>query len=128
MNAPEKLYLLVRTLNMNDDNEEKCYGISTYFIIKLTDSFFIIIVENDQQMLPWEICITKKSSKLTCLYVPMYLQLDDYHPYSDKKPDIFETHIKKTRDILLDIKIILHKINWLLGFWNLVGKCFFLNL
>ena len=42
----EKLNLVVRTLNMNeDDKEEKFYGILTNFIRKLTDLFFIIIRE-----------------------------------------------------------------------------------
>ena len=35
----------------------------------------------------------RKSATLTCLYGPMYLQLDEYPPYSDKISDIFETHI-----------------------------------
>ena len=43
MNVLEKLYLLVKILNMNDDNEEKCYGVSTDFIRKLTGFIFIII-------------------------------------------------------------------------------------
>ena len=43
MNVLEKLYNLVKTLNMNDENEDKCYGVSTDFIRKLTDLFFIII-------------------------------------------------------------------------------------
>ena len=34
-----------------------------------------------------------KNTTLTCVYGPMYLQLDDYPPYSDKNSDIFETHI-----------------------------------
>ena len=42
INVIEKLYLPIRTLNMNDDNEEKCHGISIDFIKKLAD-FFIII-------------------------------------------------------------------------------------
>ena len=37
--ALEKLYNLVKTLNMNDDDVEKCCGVSTYFIRKLTDFF-----------------------------------------------------------------------------------------
>ena len=32
MSVLEKLYNLVKTLNVNDDNEEKCYGVSTDFI------------------------------------------------------------------------------------------------
>ena len=35
----------------------------------------------------------KKNATLTCLYVLIYLQLDDYPPYYDKVSDIFETHI-----------------------------------
>ena len=36
-----------------------------------------------------------KRATLTCPYGPMYLELDDYPPYSDKISDIFETHINK---------------------------------
>ena len=36
----KKLYNLVKALNMNDDNMENCYGVSTDFIRKLTDFFF----------------------------------------------------------------------------------------
>ena len=53
MNAIEKLFLLVKTLNMNDDNEEKQYGVSTGFIRKLTDLFFITIGEKNLQKFPW---------------------------------------------------------------------------
>ena len=35
----------------------------------------------------------KNIDKLTCLYGPMYLQLNDYPPYYDKQSDIFETNI-----------------------------------
>ena len=37
----------------------------------------------------------RKSATLTCLYGHMYLQLDDYPPYSDKISDIFETRINR---------------------------------
>ena len=37
---------------MNDDNEETFYGVSTYFIRKLTDLFFITIGEKHQQKFP----------------------------------------------------------------------------
>ena len=37
----------------------------------------------------------RKSATLTRLYGPMYLELEDYPPYSDKKYVIFETHINK---------------------------------
>ena len=45
MNVLEKLYLLVKKLNMNYENEEKCFGSSTDYIKKPTDFFFIIIGE-----------------------------------------------------------------------------------
>ena len=48
----EELYLLVKTLNMNDDNEEIGYVISTNFIRKLVDLFFVIIGEKNQQIFP----------------------------------------------------------------------------
>ena len=37
----------------------------------------------------------RKTATLTCLYGPIYLQLDDYPPYSDKSLDIFEKHINR---------------------------------
>ena len=33
--------------------------------------------------------------KLTCRYGPMYLPLDEFPPYSDKKSDIFEANTNK---------------------------------
>ena len=36
-----------------------------------------------------------KSTMLTYTYGPMYLQLDEYAPCYDKKPDISETHINR---------------------------------
>ena len=63
MSALKKLYNLVKTLNINDDNEEKCHGVSTDFITKLTDL---------------------KSATLTRLYGHVYLDLDEYPPYYDK--------------------------------------------
>ena len=52
MSALDKLYNLVKTFNMNDDNKEKCFGVSTDFIRKLTDLFFITIGEKHQQKFP----------------------------------------------------------------------------
>ena len=37
----------------------------------------------------------RKSATLTCLYGPIYLELDDYPPYYDKISFIFETHINR---------------------------------
>ena len=39
----EKLYIFFKTLNMNDNNEEKCYVVPTGFIRKLMDFFLITI-------------------------------------------------------------------------------------
>ena len=93
MNALEKLYLFVKTLNMNDENDEKCYGVSTYFIRKLTDLFFIIIGEKASINIPLRKmhCLLKIAT-LTCLYRPIYLELDDYPPYSDKIRYYWDTH------------------------------------
>ena len=52
MCALDKLYKLVKTLNINDDSIEKCCGVLTSFIRKLADIFFIIIGENPQQTFP----------------------------------------------------------------------------
>ena len=57
MIALEKLYNLVKTLNMNDENKEKCRSVSTDFIRKLTDFFFIIIVEKASTNIPLSKCI-----------------------------------------------------------------------
>ena len=57
----EKLYDLVKTLNMNDDNMKKCCGVSNDFIRKLTDFFFIIIGGKDSTNLTLsKMCRLKK--------------------------------------------------------------------
>ena len=81
---------------MNDDNKEKCCGVSTDFIRKLTDLFFIIIGEKASTNIPLrKIYCLIKSAALTCIYGPMYLELDDYPTYYDKIPVIFETQIDR---------------------------------
>ena len=96
MIALDKLYNLVKTLNINDDNEEKCCSVSTDFIRKWTDFFFITIGEKASTNIPLsKMYHLRKSATLTCLCGPMYLELDDYPPYSDKTPVIFETHINR---------------------------------
>ena len=83
-------------MNINDDNKEKCYGVSTDFIIKLTDLFFITIGEKASINIPLsKIHRLWKSATLTRLYEPMYLELDEHPTYYDKKPVIFETHINR---------------------------------
>ena len=56
MNVLEKFYVLVKISNMNDDNEEKSYGVSTDFIRKLTDFYFIIIGEKSSTNTPLRKC------------------------------------------------------------------------
>ena len=78
---------------MNNEDLDKCCGVSTDLIIKLTDFVFITIGEKASTKIPWiKMNWLRKNATLTCLYGPMYLQLDDYPLYSDKKSDIIETH------------------------------------
>ena len=85
MNVLDILNLLIRTLNINDDdNEAKVCGILTKFIIKLTDVFFIVIGEKASSNPSLnKTYYLRKMAKLTYPYVPMYLLLYDYPPYSD---------------------------------------------
>ena len=69
-----KLYNLVKTLNMNDDNEEKCYGVSNDFIRKLTDLLFITIGEKSSTNITLrKLYRLRKSATLARLYGPAYL-------------------------------------------------------
>ena len=43
------------------------------------------------------------------------------------KSDIFRHTLTETWDVFMDIKIMLSKINWLLGYLNILGKCYFLS-
>ena len=96
MCALEKLYNLVKKLNMNDDKTEKCCGVSSDFIGKLTDFFFILIGEKASKNVSLrKMYRLRKIAKLTCLYGPMYLQLDDYPPYSNERSENFEKHINR---------------------------------
>ena len=68
MIVDKKLYNLVKTLNMNDDNEEKCYGVSTDFIRKLDGFHFhnhwrksINKLSLDQHVSPKKKCNTDTS-------------------------------------------------------------------
>ena len=77
----KKLYNLVKTLNINYDNEEKCCGVSNDFIRRLTGFIYIIIGEKASTNIPLsKIYCLRKSATLTCLYGTMYLELDDYPP------------------------------------------------
>ena len=89
--------LLVRTLNMNDDeNEAKVCGILAKFIRKLKDLFFLIIGGKASTNIPLKkTYYLGKMEKLTCLYGHMYLTLDDYPPYYDKQSKKIEANINK---------------------------------
>ena len=92
----KNLYNLVKKLNTNDDNMKKCCVVSTDFIRKLTDLFFIIIGEKASTKIPLsKLYCLKEIAALKCLYGSMYLQLFDYPTYYDKRSDIFETHIDR---------------------------------
>ena len=84
MSVINKLYNLVKTLNLNDDNEGKWNGVSTDLIRTLTDLFFITIGEKSSTNIPLsKMYHLRKIAKLTRLYVPMNLELGGYPPYSD---------------------------------------------
>ena len=48
---------------MNDDNEEKCYGVSTDFIRQLTNFLFIIIGGKSWTNIPFRKKFVKKKAK-----------------------------------------------------------------
>ena len=61
MSVIKKLYNPVKTLNMNDDNEENCYGVSTDSIREWTDFFFITIGEKASTNIPLsKMCLFQK--------------------------------------------------------------------
>ena len=104
-----KIYNLVKTLNMDDDNEDKCYGVSTDFIRKSTDFFFITIGEKESTNTPLrKIYRLRKSATLTRLYGTMYLELDDYPLYYDKNVSFFRHTLTENCDVFKDIPITLH--------------------
>ena len=79
-----------------DENKEKCCGVSTDFIRKLTDLFLITIDEKSStNILLSKMYCLRKSSTLKFLYGPIYLELNDYHTYSDTRSVIFLTHINR---------------------------------
>ena len=91
MSVLEKLYNLVKTLNMNDDNEEKCYVVSTDFIRKLTDLFLIFIGEKSLTKIPLSnMYRLGKSETLTRLYRTVYIELDYYSPYKNDEEKVTE--------------------------------------
>ena len=79
-------------MHINDDNGEKCYGVSTDIIRKLTDLYLITIGEKSSTNIPLStVYRLRKSTALTHLHELMYLEFDDYPQYSV----IFDTHINR---------------------------------
>ena len=70
---------------MNNDNEGKCYGVSTDFIRKMTGFFFITIGEESSTNIPFSKMyrFNKKCNNDTFIWNHV-IELDDYPPYSDK--------------------------------------------
>ena len=52
----------------------------------------------------------------------MYLELDDYPPYSDKNQSFLRHTLKETLYVYMDIPIALHIMIWLLGYPNILGS------
>ena len=76
---------------MNDDNEEKCYVVSTDFIRKLTDLFLIFIGEKSLTKIPLSnMYRLGKSETLTRLYRTVYIELDYYSPYKNDEEKVTE--------------------------------------
>ena len=119
-----KFYLLVKTLNMNDNNEENFYGVSAYFIRKLTSFFFIIIGEN--------IPLSKIYRFLKVQHWHVYMNpctyswINIFHILINNNKCLRHT-LTGTLDVFMDILIFLHIMIWLLGYINILGKCYILN-
>ena len=111
-NVIEKLYLLVITLNINDDDkEEKFCDILTKFTRILTDLFSIIIDGKSSTNIPLnKTYYLGKIVTLTFLYGPMYLTLDDYPPYSDENPTFLRQTLTNNSDVFMDLKIMMNII------------------
>ena len=75
-------------------------GETWYFkkiIRKLTEFFFEVIIEKAPTDIPLpNIYYLKKKVELTNIYGPMYLQLDEYYPYSDSLSEILRKNLTQT--------------------------------
>ena len=90
--------------------------------------FFITIGEKASTNIPLsQMYHVRKGATLTRLYVPMYLNLDDYPPFSDKNRSFLRHILTETWDVFMDIPIALHILIWLIGYIKTLGKCYFLN-
>ena len=97
MSNKEKFYSLVKRLNVEEEyNEENLYEISTNFIRKLTDFFFILICKKVSTNIPLNMMYYKKNANLICLFGPVYLHLDEYPPSSDINVIILRQKLLKT--------------------------------
>ena len=109
MNVLERLHLLVRTLNMNDNyNEEKVCGISTKLIRKFMDFFIIIIGGKPATNLPLNKAYYLRKMAKKFLYGPMYLSLHDYPQYPDKNKTFLRQTLTNNSDVFMDIQIMMN--------------------
>ena len=114
----DNVRLIVRALNMNIyDNENKFYGISTNFIRKLIDLFFIITGENYQQLFPWTICIPVKKVQIWNVYMDpcTYSWMNTPHIMINNQTFLRQT-LTKNWYVVMDIQTMFHRMYWLLGF------------
>ena len=110
------------------DNKENCYGVSTDLIRTLTGFFSITIGGKSLTKIPLsKMYRLIKSATLTRLYRPIYLELDDYPPYSDKHQLFLRHTLTKTWYVFTDIPIAKHMMIWLFEYLKILGKCYFLN-
>ena len=80
---------------MNDENGESFMVFQPISSKKIRFYFSLSSVKSiDKRSLEQNVSL-KKIATLTCLYGPMYLELDDYPQYSDLKSVIFDTHINR---------------------------------
>ena len=115
-------------MNRNDYNEEKCYGVSTDFIRKWKDLFFITICEKASTNIPLsKMYRLRKGATLIHLYWPMYLDFDDNPPYYYKNVSFLRHTLTETWDVIIDVPITLHIMIWLLRYLKVLGEFYFLN-
>ena len=125
MCALEKLYNLVKTLKMNNDKMEHCCGVSTDFIRKLTDLFFIIIGEKASTNIPLSKMYRLRKFENWQVYMyPCTNSLSTILHILTKDQTFLRNTSTETWDVFVDIPIVLDILNQLLGYLLIPGKCY----
>ena len=65
--------------------------------------------------------------KLTCLYGPMELELDEHPTYSDKNQSCLRHKSTEIWDVFMDTPIASQIMSWLLGYLNILLKYYLPN-